>query len=233
MLSRRARCALLSRFPAAALPHLLSAHRYPACLVFIDAAGREAADIYYTRGLRDIARAVLAQQIPSIDYWKNDHKRAARGFDIAYAAQDATNIVRNLLRMASTTQHVACAAADLAARRSWVADLLPPDRFAAIAAYLTAVEPWPVYQAEIISRALAGPEQGARDPALTDFLLHDWPEIEAVADAFPVVLTNRPLSNNIFPQRRRAQPLTPMPAAAATTNIDQATPSLTSSLERP
>jgi tetratricopeptide (TPR) repeat protein len=188
------------------LVHLLAAHRYPACLVYIDAAGREAAEIYYARGRMDAARAILAQQIPSIDYWQNEHKRAARGFDIARATRDQTNLVRNLLRMQNAAAYVACAGEDAEARRGWVADWLVPDHFDAIAAYLTAVEPWPVYQAEIISRALAGPEQGSRDAALTDLLLHDWPSLEDVAMAAPVVLTNRPLSNNVFPQRRRPAP---------------------------
>jgi hypothetical protein len=204
--------------PAEALPHFLTAHRYAACLVYIDAAGREAAEIYYARGRNDAARAILAQQIPSIDYWQNEHKRAARSFDIARATRDATNVVRNLLRMQRSAPHVSYAAADVAEYRRCVADWLAPDHFDAIAAYLTAVEPWPVYQAEIISRALAGPEQGDREPALTDLLLHDWPSLEDVAMAAPVVLTNRPLSNNVFPQRRRPAPHGAVSHSAALTN---------------
>jgi hypothetical protein len=189
--------------PAAALPHYLQVHTYPACLVFIDAAVMEAAEIYQERGCYDTALALLAQQIPSIDFWKNEHLKAARSFHIAQDRRDATNVVRQLLRMAASTQHLAYVAADLEARRSWLAEWLPAAQFDAIAAHIEALEPFPIYQAEIISRALAGPEQGSKDPDLTDMLLHEWPSLDTVALETPIVMTNRPLSNNVFPQQRR------------------------------
>ncbi len=194
----------------AARRHYLQVHRYPACLVFTDEAVLELADIYRVRGTPEIALALLSQQIPCVDFWRNEHRKAARGHDIARAMHDVTNTVRHLLRMALTTQSVAVAAADFTERRTWP-PAVPAPLFASIAVHLERTEPWPVYQTEITSRALAGPDQGARDPALADCLLHDWPSLDAVAEAHPEILTNRALSNNIFEQVRRTMLNPPQP----------------------
>ncbi|MCX7005259.1 MAG: hypothetical protein NTV22_18580 [bacterium] len=190
-----------------ALPHFLQVHAYPACLVFTACAYLEAAQIYHGMGQRDIALALYATQIPSIDYWRNEHSAATASLPIAFEQGDVTNVAVQIVRLqrAACVLHANCDSIIMATRRR-LARTLPASHCEELLAWAHYWYSPMQYETERIQRAMSQPDLASNSAALTDMLLHGWPSMDEVAQCQPEILTNRPLSNNIFPQRRRALP---------------------------
>ncbi len=193
--------------PAAALPHYLVVHTYPACLVFTACAYHYAARIYHRAGLRDVALALYATQVPSIDYWRNEHANARAALAVSFEQACPTNVLLQALRIqrAADAQGLDDTTAVMAARRR-LSRVMPLAHIGALAAELAHGYSPIQHETECIQRALTGPDAATNDPALVDMLLHAWPTLDTVADLHPEILTNRPASNNIFPHIRRAMP---------------------------
>jgi tetratricopeptide (TPR) repeat protein len=175
-----------------AFVHFLSVQRYPACLVYTAYAYIHAAAILKKMNMPVHALALLAVDVPCIDYVKAAFTRHMRSAFYRLELQDHTNAVR----------HLQTALALLPARSNDVLDccsLIPgaPAIWDAVA-----TQRWCAADATAaIEAALTNRWDTPDDQLFLDALLHDWPAQEDI----PLhIATNRVLNNNIFPRRVRA-----------------------------
>jgi tetratricopeptide (TPR) repeat protein len=179
-----------------ALRHALAVHNHPACLVFIDCAYNLAAEIYARRGQPDLALALFSINVPSASYQSLEYWKAECSLRIACRMNDLTNAVRQLERARKATETPAA----IPPLETLVAHKFPGADCAGIAAQLRAAGDTPAaYQFGCLARVMQTLDY-RRESELADMLMHDWPGVEEVS---PVLITNRLLSNNILPQRRR------------------------------
>lgn len=194
-----------------ALQHYLRVHAYPACLVYTDAAYYHAANLYALRRKQDTALALLAIRVPSIDYYKNEMRKATASYESARSAGDLTNQIRQLLRYDYAAQRMAASQQHEAYGWASIVRACPAPLVQSMRDYMPAHDSFDDYTSAAIQRALTGPDAGTNDPVLADMLLHEWPSFDWVATHHPLIITNRPLSNNIFEHKRRVLNLTPNP----------------------
>ena len=209
-----------------ALIHYLSVHKFPACLVFTDAAYCRVGRIYNELGKSDIALALYSIQIPHIDHWEREMLKTDRSFDIAIQQEDYSNAIYQIERknraiavMGITNQFyllrwkgkvekiiykkmVDEAVIKLNLKQYFTQPTKRNARkkYKNISKHIKTFASSDSYEIDCIRKALDGPEKGKEDPLLTEMLLHAWPMIENVD---PVILTNRVLSNNIFKHEER------------------------------
>lgn len=184
------------RDPDRALRHALATHKHPACLVFIDCSYNLAAHIFVNRGRPDLALALYSIRVPSAAYQGLEYWKAEQSTRIACRSGDLTNAVRQIerARAATETPNAMPALAALFARS------FPGADYGRVAADLRAAgDSHDTYQFGWLSRAMQTLNH-ANNADLADMLMHEWPTVEEVS---PVLITNRLLSNNILPQRRR------------------------------
>ncbi len=174
-----------------AFVHFLSVQKYPACLVFSAYAYVHAAAILRKMNMPIHALALLAVDVPCLEFehvafarhWRSavlriqcrDYTNAVRHLQSALVLQDSrSNEVFGLYRMIPDASHIW----DVMATQRWSA----ADATAAI------------------EHALTNRWDTPDDQLFLDALLHDWPAQEDI----PLhIATNRVLNNNIFPRRVR------------------------------
>jgi len=187
--------------PMAAFTNLLRVQQFPACLVFTAHSYLHAASVLTDMNMPVHALALLAVDVPCIDFYQLAYTRHVRSAWLRSRLHDYTNAVRHLQTAARMQPHNADAiAGHLAA---------VPCGTSIWAAVATCS--WSSIDVQAtIEWAVTNRCDTPDDRIFLDALMHDWPAQEAMP---PAIATNRVLNNNIFPRvsrRLRVAPFTPV-----------------------
>ena len=193
---------------AKAFSYEMMIHKFSACLVYIANAYIRAADILERKYAQlDNALALLAVDVPTPEYQEKYVLRHLKMADISYIKRDITNVVRHLQAVCvADTNYI-----DVVPR--WFREYSGTERLWAS----LATNPWTRSDADAaIEQGIRSDRSTPNDILFLDALSHDWP---AMADVPIAILTNRVLSNNIFPQRCRTLPQTGKIRPSLTNNL--------------
>lgn len=177
-----------------AFSHFLMTQKYPSCLVLTAYAYLYAAQSLIEMDMPYHALALLAVDVPNIDFNEIAYTRHIRSAIIRESLKDYSNAVR----------HLQCAVS------------LKPHRTNEIEAYIKDIPDnqnlWNCYATnmwndkditECIINALTNDVTTPNDPLFFDAVSHDWP----APDEIPLcIATNRVLNNNIFTRTARKLP---------------------------
>jgi len=175
-----------------AFVHFLTVPAFPACLVYTADAYLQAASILMHMNMPIHALALLAVDVPCVDFADVAALRHIHSACCRLKLHDATNAVRHLqtalaLQPTRSNDVLDCCSLIPGAPAIW--DAVATQRWCAADA--TAA----------IEAALTNRWDTPDDQLFLDALLHDWP----ARDEIPLhIATNRVLNNNIFPRRVRA-----------------------------
>jgi len=174
-----------------AFVHFLSVQKYPACLVFSAYAYVHAAAILRKMNMPIHALALLAVDVPCLEFEQVAFTRHWRSAVLRIQCRDYTNAVRHL-QSALVLQN---------SRSNEVFGLYRMIPDASHIWDAVATQRWSLADANAaIEAALTNRWDTPDDQLFLDALLHDWPAQEDI----PLhIATNRVLNNNIFPRRVR------------------------------
>lgn len=174
-----------------AFVHFLSVQKYPACLVFSAYAYVHAAAILGKMNMPIHALALLAVDVPCLEFADVAFARHWRSAVLRMQCRDFTNALRHL-QAALVLQE---------SRSNDVRDLYRAIPDASAIWEAVATQRWSAADADAaIEHALTNRWDTPDDRLFLDALLHDWPAQEDI----PLhIATNRVLNNNIFPRRVR------------------------------
>jgi hypothetical protein len=170
----------------------LRVQQYPACLVYTAGAYIHAADILNGMGQPENALALLAVDVPNIDWPERYSHRHLISADILINEQRFDQALQQLAAAGQFRPESEDEIVEMLVRiPSYCVDRYAEeqsvqwdnaDNDAAIVAGLT--------------NSMSTPD----DAMYYDAITHEWPPLESVAD---MIATNRALNNNVFPQLRR------------------------------
>ena len=175
-----------------AFRYFMRVHTFPACLVYTSAAYLYAAEILRDKRQHDNALALLAMEIPNIDYSSRAVQRHMIAADICLDRFDYTNAIRHfqaaLIYKPELTNTIP---GRLKCNRKYSENVWKS----------VATNVWGMADIDkAIVTGLTNQHETPDDELFSDALLHEWP----VMTALPVdIATNRVLNNNIFPQKRK------------------------------
>ncbi len=176
-----------------AFKYYIKVHKYPACLVFTANAYVFAADILNKMGQPDNALALLAVDVPTFAFRQKLLQRHIKSYSICKNKNDITNAVRHL-------QTAYLADTNIVNTIKVILQTFPKWCEKHFRDSLTNLwcERDVLYT---INKGISNPHETPDDDLFFDAVTHKWPDVYEVSK---IILTNRTLSNNIFPQERRA-----------------------------
>jgi len=168
-------------------------YKYSACLIFTANAYVFAAEILVKSGQADNALALLAIDVPVYKFKQKLMQRHIKSYSICKNKNDITNAVRHLqTAYLADTNIINTVKVILKTFPKWCEKYFKD----------TLTNYWCEEDIlNIISRGISNPHETPDDDLFFDAATHKWP---AVYEVSKIILTNRTLSNNIFPQERRA-----------------------------
>jgi len=176
-----------------AFKYFLKVHKYPACLVFTANAYVFAAEILNKMGQADNALALLAVDVPTYKYKNKLMQRHIMSYSICKNKNDITNAVRHL-------QVAYLADTNIYNTIKIILQTFP--KWCEKYWWETITNCWSETDImSTINNGISNPHETPDDDLFFDAVTHKWP---AVYEVSRIILTNRTLSNNIFPQERRA-----------------------------
>ena len=174
-----------------AFKYYMMVHKYPACLVFTANSYIKAADILVNMFQIENPLALLAVDVPTYNYENVKCLRHLISANLCFNKRDYTNAVRHL-QVVFFTNTNEMQRVQRSLKRC-------PNSKALWNTLLT--NRWNEnFMIKTIQNGISSPEETPDDDLFFDAITHDWPQIEKVSDT---IFTNRTLSNNIFPQKRR------------------------------
>jgi len=174
-----------------AFKYYMMVHKYPACLVFTANSYIKAADILINMFQIENPLALLAIDVPTYNYKKIKCLRHLISANLCFNKSDYTNAVRHL-QVVYFTNTNEMQRVQRSLKRC-------PNNKALWNTLLT--NRWNEnFMIKTIQNGISSPEETPDDDLFFDAITHDWPTVENVSD---VILKNRTLSNNIFPQKRK------------------------------
>ena len=175
-----------------AFNNYMMTHKFSACLVFTANSYILAADILADMSEIDNALALLAVDVPTFDYKNVKVSRHLTSTYLCLAKNDITNAMRHLQIVYFTDTNKS--------EKVWeILTKFPPGSKGLWNVVLT--NQWSEkYVIETINKGISSPYITPNDDLFFDASTHNWPQIEDVSE---IIFTNRTLSNNIFPQKRR------------------------------
>jgi len=175
-----------------AFENYLMTHKFSACLVFTANSYILAADILANISEIDNALALLAVDVPTFDYKNVKISRHLTSTYLCLDKNDITNAMRHLQVVYFTDTNKNDEVWEILTR-------FPKGSKGLWNVVLT--NQWSEkYVIETINKGLSCPYVTPDDDLFFDAVTHNWPKIEDVSE---IIFTNRTLSNNIFPQKRR------------------------------
>jgi hypothetical protein len=187
--------------PMAAFTNLLRGQQFPACLVFTAHAYLHAASIMADINMPIHALALLAVDVPCIDFNQLAYTRHLRSAWLRISLHDSTTAVRHLqaaLRAQPKQTNEIVVQVSMVPHGTSIWDAVATSYWCK-ADVLDTIE-WAV------TNRCDTPD----DRLFLDALLHDWPAQAAVP---PAIATNRVLNNNVFPRATRRLSFTPFTPA--------------------
>ena len=176
-----------------AFKYYMMVHKYPACLVYIANAYVFAAEILNQLRQADNALALLAVDVPVFTYRQKLIQRHIKSYSICKNKNDITNALRHLqTAYLVDTNIINTIKVILKTVPKWCEKYFQD----------TLTNYWSETDAmNAINNGISNPDETPDDVLFFDAITHRWPPIY---DVSKIILTNRTLSNNIFPQERRA-----------------------------
>jgi hypothetical protein len=176
-----------------AFKYYMMVHKYPACLVYTANAYVFAADILNKMGQADNALALLAVDVPVFTFRQKLIQRHIKSYSICKNRNDITNAVRHL-------QTVYLINTNIISTIKILLNTFPEwcEKYFRDSLTNLWCENDVLYT---INKGISNPYETPDDNLFFDAVTHKWP---AVYDVSKIILTNRTLSNNIFPQERSA-----------------------------
>ncbi len=175
-----------------AFKYFMTVHKYPACLVFTANSYIFASEILVEMRQQENANALLAIDVPTYDFDSIKEYRHLLSYGNARFICDYTNAIRHYqVACIYNTNNISSVETMLKSMPSWCREYWN----------VAISNPWSEIDVMLtINKGLSNPRETPDDDLFFDALAHEWPSVENVPS---LILTNRLLSNNIFPQKRK------------------------------